>query len=179
MPNKTIYVADGDLALYQRAQELAGGSLSAAITIALRRYIEFEEGRREGFAEITVRIGSGNARRKQRFSGILLVEWGRTVGSRVDLFRVYRTRSGRFVVHFERSQDVSYTSEYSDQRPNAPTWRAFLGIGVGDQRWSVVPAQSRLEVVDSLEELRDKVPAELYDLVAAAADQPPIEDLDI
>lgn len=183
MPNKTIYVADADLMLYQRAQELAGGSLSAAITIALRRYIEFEEGRRDGFEEITVRIGTGAGRHKQRFSGVLLVEWGRTVGHRVDIYHVYRTRAGRFVVHLERSAEASHTSEYNDQHPDGPKWRTFLGlglgIGVGDQRWSVVPAQSRLEVVDSLEELREKVPTELYDLVAGAADQPAIEDLDI
>src|SRR6266581_2750040 len=54
VPNKTIYVSDGDLPLYQRAQELAGDNLSAAITAALRRYVDIEEGRREGFDEITV-----------------------------------------------------------------------------------------------------------------------------
>lgn len=31
MPNKTIYVSDDDMPLYQRAQELAGGSLSSSI----------------------------------------------------------------------------------------------------------------------------------------------------
>ena len=36
MPNKTIYVSDDDLALYKRAQELAG-NLSQAISTALRR----------------------------------------------------------------------------------------------------------------------------------------------
>ena len=40
MPNKTIYVSDGDLSLYQRAQELAGGNLSAAISAALRRFVD-------------------------------------------------------------------------------------------------------------------------------------------
>ena len=40
MPNKTIYVSDGDLPIYQRAQELAGGNLSSAITTALRRYVD-------------------------------------------------------------------------------------------------------------------------------------------
>ncbi|HZC25704.1 MAG TPA: EXLDI protein, partial [Actinopolymorphaceae bacterium] len=76
MPNKTIYVADDDMALYQRAQELVGGNLSAAITTALRRYIELEEGRQEGFDEITVKVGQGVGR-KVRFSGVLIGEWGR------------------------------------------------------------------------------------------------------
>ena len=32
VPNKTIYVSDGDMPLFQRAQELASGNLSAAIS---------------------------------------------------------------------------------------------------------------------------------------------------
>src|SRR4026208_1181372 len=57
VPNKTIYVSEGDLPIYQRAQELAGDNLSAAIASALRRYVEVEEGRREGVDEIIVRGG--------------------------------------------------------------------------------------------------------------------------
>ena len=51
VPNKTIYVSDGDLKVFQRAQELAGGNLSAAIANALRRYVDVQEGLKEGFAE--------------------------------------------------------------------------------------------------------------------------------
>ena len=35
VPNKTIYVSDDDLPLFQRAQEIAGGKLSTAIAVAL------------------------------------------------------------------------------------------------------------------------------------------------
>jgi len=73
VPNKTIYVSDGDMPLYRRAQELAGDNLSAAISAALRRYVDVEEGRREGFDEIIVRVGPGKGR-KVRFTGILLGE---------------------------------------------------------------------------------------------------------
>nr|BFE85439.1 hypothetical protein GCM10020093_080400 [Planobispora longispora] len=69
MPNKTIYVSDEDLPLFNRAQELAGGKLSAAISMALRRYVEMEEGRQEGYDEIVVKVGQGAAVRKQRFQG--------------------------------------------------------------------------------------------------------------
>ncbi|BCB75612.1 hypothetical protein Pflav_020220 [Phytohabitans flavus] len=83
MPNKTIYVSDDDMPLFRRAQELAGGNLSAAISTAVRRYVDIEEGRQEGYDEIIVRIGPGKGR-KQRFSGVLLGEWGvpRASGSR-------------------------------------------------------------------------------------------------
>jgi hypothetical protein len=42
VPNKTIYVSEGDLPVFQRAQELEGGNLSAAIAGALRRYVDVE-----------------------------------------------------------------------------------------------------------------------------------------
>jgi hypothetical protein len=79
MPNKTIYVSDADLPVFQRAQELVGGNLSAAISKALRRLVEVEEGRLEGYEEITVRVGVG-ATKLQRFQGVLLVDWNRTTG---------------------------------------------------------------------------------------------------
>jgi EXLDI family protein len=166
MPNTTIYVSDDDLPLYQRAQELTGGNLSAAIASALRRYIEVEEGRREGYDEITVRVGSG-AGRKLRFSGVLLGEWGHSTGQRVERFRVYRTRTGKFAVHIERSPDHTWSGG----------WRGW--VGVGEQSWGFTQKESTLEVVDSLDALREKVPPELYDMIAAAAEQPAVEDLDI
>ena len=43
MPNKTIYVSESDLPLYERAQELTGGNLSQAITRGLKRLVELEE----------------------------------------------------------------------------------------------------------------------------------------
>ena len=52
MPNKTIYVADDDLPVFQRAQELVGGNLSSTVVSALRRLIELEEGREAGFEEV-------------------------------------------------------------------------------------------------------------------------------
>ena len=84
MPNKTIYVSDADLPVYQRAQELAGDNLSAAISAALRRYVDVEEGRLEGFDEITVRVGPSPGR-KVRFTGVLLGEWANTAQPRRNI----------------------------------------------------------------------------------------------
>ncbi len=53
MPNKTIYIADADLPIADRAAELAGG-LSPAVIEALRLYVETAERRQEGFEEIRV-----------------------------------------------------------------------------------------------------------------------------
>jgi EXLDI family protein len=173
VPNKTIYVSDGDLALYQHAQELAGGNLSSAIAAALRRYVDVEEGRREGFDEVIVRVGPGKGR-KVRFIGVLLGEWVNTSHSRVETFRVYRGRTGKFVVHVARSPDYSMVD--SEGKPAG--WRTYLGLQ-WDVSYGSTPAESTLEVVESLDELRVRIPPQLYDMVAGSAQQPPVEDLEV
>ena len=172
MPNKTIYVSDGDLPTYQRAQELAGDNLSAAIAAALRRYVEVEEGRREGFDEFIVRVGPGKGR-KVRFTGVFLGEWVNTSYSRVETFRVYRGRTGKYVLHVERSPDFSVLN--AEGKPAG--WRGYLGIG--EISYGNTPGESTLEVIESLDDLRDKIPPQLYDSVAASARHPAVEDLDI
>ncbi len=168
MPNKTIYVADDDLPLYRRAQELVGGNLSAAITTALRRLIELEEGRQEGFDEVTVKVGPGVGR-KVRFSGVLLGEWGRAQPSGlVEEYRVYQSRKGKYVVHLKRSDEYKSTTG---------GWRSWVGLE--ESNWGIVKGDSTVTVVDTLDELREKVPAELFELVAHLAEQPAVEDLDI
>jgi EXLDI family protein len=173
VPNKTIYVSDGDLPIYDRAQAIAGGNLSAAIAKALRRYVDVEEGRSEGFEEVTVRVGPGG--RKVRFSGVLIGEWANSSSSssRWEVFRVYRSRTGKFVLHTDRTAE--FTMVDAEGKPAG--WRGYLGLG--NVSYGSKPAESTLEVFDTFEQLRDRVPAQLYDMVAASAKQPAVEDLDI
>jgi EXLDI family protein len=172
VPNKTIYVSEGDLPLYQRAQELGGGNLSAAIASALRRFVDVEEGRQEGFDEVTVRVGLGSGR-KVRFVGAMVGMWADTARGREELYRVYRGRTGKFVVHVDRS--AQYWMVDAEGKPAG--WRGYLGLG--DIKYGSSPRESTLEIVDTLEELRKKVPPELYDIVARSTKQPTVEDLDI
>ncbi|WP_089248777.1 EXLDI protein [Rhodococcoides kyotonense] len=172
MPNKTIYVSDADLPLLQRAQELTGGNMSAAIVEALRRLVDVEEGKREGFHEVVVRVGPGEGR-KQRFVGVLLVEWGRSTKDRVEEFRVYRGRTGKFVVHTKRSPETSWTAGADG---SARGWRKHIS---SDQQWSTTAAIATLEIADDLEALRALIPGELYASVADSVADPVVEDLDI
>jgi EXLDI family protein len=174
VPNKTIYVSDDDAPLYQRAQELAGGNLSAAISAALRRYVDVEEGRQEGYDEIIVTVGTG-AGRKVRFSGMLLGEWQRSTSTRTESIRVYRSRTGKFVVHTERSPE--WTTPDGDSWTTG--WRGWIGNWSPNQTHTYISGEATLKVADTVEALRELVPAELYDVVAAVAAQPPVEDLDI
>lgn len=174
MPNKTIYVSDDDLPLYKKAQELAG-NLSSAISIALRKYVELEEGRLEGYDEITVRVGRGTGR-KQRFSGVLIAEGGRSSKNGYEAFKVYRSRTGKYVLHADRSNLFSVGA---DDEQYLSGWRSWIGNWSSDQSWSMAQGEATLDVVDTIEELRDLIPEDLYELVEEASNHPTVEDLDI
>ena len=146
VPNRTIYVSDDDQPLYQRAQELAGGNLSGAISSALKRYVEAEDARQAGFDEVTVKVGFG-AGRKVSFNAVLL-------GENTEYF------------------------EMRDAEGNPLTgWRAWTGIGMAAGGGK--PAEATLDTFDTLDELRDRIPAELFDTVSASVRQPGVQDLDI
>ena len=174
MPNKTIYISSSDIPLFERAQELAGGNLSAAIATALRSYVDIEEARGEGFEEITVQVGPGKGR-MVRFVGVLLGEWGRGTKDRVEAYRVYRGRNGKFAVHTQRSPEQAWKGG-SDEDGSSSGWRKYFSP---NQAWGSNTGISTLDVSDTPEELRQAIPAELWEMVAAAAEQAPIEDLDI
>jgi EXLDI family protein len=178
MPNKTIYVSDDDLPLYERAQEIAGGKLSGAIAAALKRYVELADGLDEGYDEVTVKVGPGGGR-KVRFIGVLLVEWSRSTSTRVEQYRVYRGRTGKYVVHLKKSKEWFNAVEGADKTTSSGVWRAVMDAFNSNQTWGFTPETSTLEVADSLDALRELVPKELSELVAHAADFPTVEDLDV
>jgi hypothetical protein len=155
MPNRTIYVADDDAALFQRAQELSGDSLSAVIARAVRRFVESEEGRRHGFEEVTVQVGPFGARTKKRFGGIRLAGWKRmTDGSRI--------------IPNAQASDWGYSQQYQDRG----NWHMAWGS------WEQ-PGEYQLDVFDDVEPLKERLPEELYQAVSQAMRGPAIEDLDI
>jgi EXLDI family protein len=170
--NKTIYVSDGDQQLYNRAQELAGGNLSAAIAKALRRWVDAAEGLDEGYEDVAVRVGIGNGH-KVRFIGMLVGEWLDSRSSRTERLRVWRGRSGKYVLHIEREPEWWMV----DAEGKPAGWRGYLGIG--DVKYGAAPRESTLEVIDTVDALRDKVPQELFDIVSRSARRPTVEDLDI
>ena len=172
VPNRTIYVSDDDQPLYQRAQELAGGNLSGAISTALKRYVESEDAREAGFDEVTVKVGFG-AGHKVRFNAILIGEWFSSVGEKFVHYRVYRGAK-KFALHIENTEYF----EMRDAEGNPLTgWRAWTGIGMAAGGGK--PAAATLDTFDTLDELKDHIPAELFEMVSAQVRQPGVQDLDI
>ncbi len=175
MPNKTIYVSDADLPVFQRAQELAGGatcprpSPKPCIASSRSRKDSWRDSRRSPFE-------SGSGRGKlQRFQGVLLADWNRSTATGVERYRAYRTRAGKLAVHVSRPKGFVHTAGKDGQLTG---WRKHFAT---DQQWGRnPPAAAILEVFDTFEDLRAEVPpAELAALVEVNATEPEVEDLDI
>lgn len=180
MPNKTIYVADDDLPLLQRAQELTGSTLSAAIVTALRRLVAVEEAKQSGFDEITVKVGIGRAEVK-RFLGTALGEWTSSTADGTETYSLFRTSKGRLAVHHARSEIHIPVGPNAERTKKWSTgWRGWLGDWSPDQAWMRTPAQATFTVVDTPDELEALLPPELYAIaLQTIQDEPIVEDLDI
>jgi EXLDI family protein len=188
MPNKTIYVSDDDLPLFDRAQALAGGNLSAAVAQALRRFVATGAAAEEGYEEVTVRVGPPGSPRVQRFHGYRVAEWRHPHGEdgRLDVFVVYRTKGGRFAVHrMDRPNWEAWTD---------PDWWRDRTEGMGRSGRHGPPRHrmpgalggwwrggaSSLAVYDTQEALESaELPPELVEMVRQSADAPRVEYLDI
>ncbi|MER3443184.1 MAG: hypothetical protein C4333_03285 [Meiothermus sp.] len=93
MPNKTIYVSETVLPVFERVQELAGGNLSSTIANALRRFVQEHEPDERGFRDVEVKVGK-IAHVQKRFKG-------RLSERRAPLkeYEVYETAKGRVAVY--------------------------------------------------------------------------------
>jgi EXLDI family protein len=163
MPNKTIYIADQDLDLFERAQQRAGTSLSAIIVEALRRYLAQEEARTQGFEDVKHLVGSPGSRRTVQFQGRLLAKWRQAAGDAIESVRVYQTRRGQFAV-------------YRSRQPNWSNW---------EDDWDHYPwpdehlRERRLDVYPDQAALAQAIPADFLAAIDAAASGQTNEYLDI
>ena len=187
MPNKTIYVSDDDLPLFERAQELSGSNQSSAIVRALRRFIELEEAKQSGLDEITVLVNGEGAHRRKRFMGQRLVRWlqPKTNGKGTEIVSVYRTAGKRYALHTRSIPNWEPSWGDPDQVNDPNNW----GVGNGILQkvlswgydWESVKESGdySLQVFETLEELKAHVSNELFEAVSRAMEGPEIEELDI
>ena len=134
MPNKTIYVKDEDLNLFEEAEKLGGESLSGVIAEALRRFVATKRAEQQGMKECNLTAGiiraqGDNDIRTIRFVGRLLAEatvYSGQTSDRKDRgtdYKIYQTRAGKILVwwknwtKWEREND---TADYAvlDQLPD-------------------------------------------------------------
>ncbi|HET7658656.1 MAG TPA: EXLDI protein, partial [Bacillales bacterium] len=112
LPNKMIYVSKADLSTFERAQELSGNNLSSTIAQTLRRYVEVEESKQDGFDEITVKLGEKGTYRSKRFMGKELARTQFVVDEEEDdwvtVFIVYVTANNRFALYTKEIYNWSF-----------------------------------------------------------------------
>jgi len=184
MPNRTIYVADADLVVFEKAQKLAGDNLSAAIAQALHYFVEKEEAKRSGFEEITVKVGKGHPYLTKQFRGRLFAKRRIRVqnGSRILTFVVYQTAKGRYAIYTKNTanwSDWSQSSRWS--RKSAGDWNWDWDYDSSNYDWSTYfeDDEHRLDVYDTLDELKDNIPEELYESISKYMSGEDVEILDI
>ena len=109
MPNKTIYVREEDLPVFEEAERLGGDSLSGIIAEALRRFVDVKRAELFGMQEYTLPVGVLRSQgdddvRTVRFVGRLLAEAEEFTGQTSDrkdrgtYYRVYQTKAGKILI---------------------------------------------------------------------------------
>ena len=108
MPNKTFYIRDEHVALFEKALNMGGDNLSSTIAEALKRFVETKEAEAGGMKEIVLLCGRWTSKdedeKKVKFTGRLLASDEQYTGqtsSRDDRgidWEIYQTKKGRFLV---------------------------------------------------------------------------------
>jgi EXLDI family protein len=183
VPNKTIYVSEDDLPLFERAQQIVGGNLSSAIVHALRRLIEVEEAKKDGWNEITVLVGGGSVLQRKRFLGLLLVRQLQPTngGKGTTILTVYQTAKGRFALHTRSISDWRLEWGDPDFLGNRKNWDVWERMTAWMTNWEAfnMSGEFSLQVFDTLTDLQAHLPQDLYQAVEQAMKLSPLEDLDI
>jgi EXLDI family protein len=104
MPNKTIYVSQNDVPIFEEAQEIAGEGLSSVIARALREYVVRHQERDKSIREVSVKVGSKGSQREQRFAAAYLGKWkGLSEDKKAWLeATIYRTQKNNWALYLEK-----------------------------------------------------------------------------
>lgn len=169
MPNKTIYVSDSDVTLFEEAKKIAGEALSSVISKALREYVSRHVKKEHGMKEISLSVGKYDAELEKRFIGVRVAGWKGFSDDRqwwMDA-TIYRTQKGNWAIHLST---VCKATLLTDRK----AWKAS-----GD--YLTNPSESKLFIGSSLKDFEQKVPSDLILILKNLMEQneSPVEYLDI
>lgn len=169
MPNKTIYVSEKDESLFEQAKEIAGEALSSVIVRALREFVTRHQEKQNGMKDVSVKVGVPGAEREQRFVGSFVGKWSGFSDDKVWFLKanIYRTQKENWAVLLETVCKASLLT-------NKKEWKES-----GD--YLINPKKSELIVGQSPEDIKNKLPKDLYASLIEHTKQyeSPVEYLDI
>jgi EXLDI family protein len=169
MPNKTFYIADTDLPLLEQAQQVTGHNLSVTIVQALQQLVHTKAKAEASFEDIVVKVGSRTPYQTKQFKGKLLaVRKERPSQRGVLSITVYQTPKGFFAVRTKETIDWANLGHRSEQ-----DWEEWGWSEYNKDR------ELRLDIYQTLEELRSAIPESLYEDVVQVLDGSEIEILDL
>ncbi|HUC96760.1 MAG TPA: EXLDI protein [Candidatus Saccharimonadales bacterium] len=169
MSNKTIYVSQKDETLFEEAQQLAGEALSSVIARALREFVSRSKQRDDGMKEISIKVGIKGSEREQRFIGSQIGKWQGLSDDRT-LFqnaKIYITNKKNLAILLTTVSKASLLT-------NPDKWKKS-----GDYLEN--SNHSELFVAENAEQFKDKLPADLMQVVinASEKEEKAVEYLDI
>ncbi|GAY75826.1 EXLDI protein [Sporolactobacillus inulinus] len=166
MPNKTIYVPDADLEVFEQAQEVSGKNLSATIVQALRFYTKIGEGK--GFEHIEVSAGEDGYYKRKRFIGRELASASvhDEDHSTLTTYTVYETTHGRYAVYVREQKRIpleqSIENELRKRIMEKIAGESTSGLSLTAESDDLIPDKRILSVYNSIDDLIGKVPTDLY-----------------
>ncbi|MCL2140376.1 MAG: EXLDI protein [Dehalococcoidia bacterium] len=167
MPNKTIYVSQNDISVFDEAQQIAGEAMSSVIAKALREYVARHQEKSRGMREISVRVGGKDAQREQRFVAIEMGKWKGVSDDKQWWMEttIYNTQKGNWAVLLDYKGKTMLTRE-AWQDPNA---------------WGAQQRFTELAVSERYDDWQGKLPVALvrYIVSLAEKEQNPVDYLDI
>lgn len=174
IPNKTIYVTESDLPLYDRAQELSESNLSATVAHALRVFIQTEEATRNGLKEINIVLGESGTYSKKRFLGL---EMGRTQNfdqetKKLTTMIVYKTAKHRFALYTKEISewDINHMTDMKNKVSDKVFQKLNLNVQMEEATENNLN-RYHLDVFDTIEELKIKIPTTLYQVIFSSKDE--------
>jgi EXLDI family protein len=169
MPNKTIYVSENDVSLFEEAKNIAGEALSSVISRALKEYVVRNKNKAKGTQEIAVEVGSQKAEREQRFIGREVTTWQGFSDDKEWYLKatIYQTQKNNWAVYLTHICKASLLL-------NKKQWKES-----GD--YLINPKHAELIVGATPRDFAGKIPTELDALLQDVSEQTekPVEFLDI
>ncbi|HEX8932105.1 MAG TPA: EXLDI protein [Patescibacteria group bacterium] len=169
MPNKTIYVSEGDASLFEEAKNIAGEALSSVIARALREFVSRQQKKAQGMKEISIMVGKADAEQEKRFIGTQIKTWEGFSDDKIWWMRgvIYKTQKSNWVVHLST---IAKATLLTDKK----AWKES-----GD--YLINPGKSEITVGQTTKDFDHKLPHELYLILISLMEKEdkPVEYLDI